>query len=106
MCQAKLVQFTNHQHGSHGTQPHHFFEGNCRGLPFAICMDGLNPFSNEKTSYSTCPIFLTILNLPHEIRMLSASAMLTGLIPGPSEPKNTNAYVDVLIDDIMTLDNL
>ena len=38
-------------------------------------------------------------NLPHRIRMLSASAMLTGLIAGPNEPKDTNPYVDVLIDD-------
>ena len=82
------------------------FQGENRALSFAICMDGLNPFSHERSAYSTCPIFLVILNLPHHIRMLSASAMLTGLIAGPNEPKNTNAYVDVLIDDILHLNTL
>ena len=78
------------------------FEGEHRALSFALCMDGLNPFSRERSVYCTCPIFLVILNLPHRIRMLSASAMLTGLIAGPNEPKDTNPYVDVLIDDIAT----
>ena len=82
------------------------FQGEKRALSFAICMDGLNPFSRERSAYSTCPIFLVILNLPHYIRMLSASAMLTGLIAGPNEPKNTNAYVDVLVDDILYLNSL
>lgn len=83
-----------------------FFQGDPRGLSFAICMDGLNPFSREKNSYSTCPILLVIVNLPQQIRMLSGSIVMTGLIPGPKEPKNTDAYVDVLIDDIMDLNTL
>lgn len=82
------------------------FRGDYRGLSFAVCMDGLNPFSHEKNAYSTCPILLVILNLPHQIRMQSSSMILTGLIPGPKEPKNTDAYVDVLVDDIMDLNTL
>lgn len=82
------------------------YQGDSRGLSFALCMDGLNPFSREKSTYSTCPIFLVILNLPHHLRMLSASAMLTGLIAGPLEPKNTNSYVDLLVDDVMHLNTL
>lgn len=82
------------------------FKGDTRALSFAVCLDGLNPFSREKASYSTCPIFLSILNLPHHVRMLSGSAMLTGLIAGPNEPKSTNPYVDVLVDDILHLNTL
>ena len=44
--------------------------------------------------------------MPHHIRMQSGSAMLTGLIPGPKEPKNTNEYVNVLVDDILHLNTL
>lgn len=38
--------------------------------------------------------------------MLSGSILLTGLIPGPREPKNTNPYVDVLVDDVLMLNTL
>lgn len=66
-------------------------------------MDGLNPYAHEKTAYSTC---LIILNLPHHLRSLSGSMSLIGLIPGPKEPKNTDPYVDVLVDDVMSHNNL
>ena len=36
------------------------FKGDHRGLSFAICMDGLNPFSREKSSYTTCPLVQAI----------------------------------------------
>ena len=47
-----------------------------------------------------------ILNLPHQIRMMSASAMLVGLIAGPKEPKTSNAYLHRLVDDISQLNTL
>lgn len=86
--------------------PSGIFEGDTRGLSFAICMDGFNPFSRDKVSYSTCPIFLEVLNLPQHLRRLPGSVMLTGLISGPREPKNTDPYVDVLVDDILHLNTL
>jgi hypothetical protein len=86
--------------------PTGMFAGDSRSLSFAICMDGLNPFSREKSSYSMCPMFLMNLNLPSHIRKLAGSIMLTGLIPGPREPKHIDPYVDVLVDDIMHLNTL
>lgn len=82
------------------------FAGDCRGLSFAVCMDGLNPFSREKNSYSVCPMFLMNLNLPSHVRKLAGAIMLTGLIPGPREPKFIDPYIDVLVDDIMHLNTL
>ena len=82
------------------------FEGDCRAMSFAICMDGLNPFAQEKCVYSMWPIFLVPLNLPHHLRMKSSSMMLMGLIPGPQEPKNTDPYIDILVDDILHLNQL
>ena len=79
------------------------FKGDTRALSFAVRLDGLNPFPCEKASYSTCPIFLSILN---HVRMLSGSAMLTEPIAGPNEPKSTNPYVDVLVDDVLHLNTL
>ena len=82
------------------------FKGNCRALSFALCMDGLNPFAQEKTAYSTCPMTLVVLNFPHHIRMRAGSMILTGLIPGPREPKQTDPYVEVLVDDVLSLNKL
>jgi len=77
------------------------FKGECRGLSFAICMDGLNPFAHKKNVYSMWPIFLIPLNLPHHMRTTSGSMMFMGLIPGPQEPKSTDPYLDILVDDML-----
>ena len=69
-------------------------------------MDGLNPYAHEKTTYSTCPMSLVVMNLPHHLRIMAGSMLLTRLIPGPKEPKNTDPYVDVLVDDVMSLNKL
>ena len=38
--------------------------------------------------------------------MLAGSMILTGLIPGPKEPKKTDAYVEILVDDVLSLNKL
>ena len=73
------------------------FKGDSRALSFAVCMDGLNPFAIEKNAYSMWPMFLIPFNLPYHIRMTFTSMMLMGLIPGPTEPKNTDPYIDVFV---------
>ena len=78
------------------------FHGEFRSLAFALCLDGVNPFAKEKVSYSMCPILLVPLNLP---KVSSQTILLTGIIPGPSEVKNTDPYIDVLVDEIMELNN-
>ena len=81
------------------------FEGEARSLAFALCLDGTNPFSKEKYSYSMCPMLLIPLNLPQNLRKSAASIMLAGIIPGPREAKNTDPYVDVLVDELLALNN-
>lgn len=82
------------------------FKGDHRGLAFAICTDGLNPYAHEKTTYSMWPIFLVPLNLPHHVRMKVGSMLLTGIIPGPKEPNDLDPYMDIVVDDIMDLSKL
>lgn len=43
---------------------HGIFGGDPRGIAFSLCTDGLNPYSQNRVSYSMWPIELTILNLP------------------------------------------
>ena len=52
------------------------------------------------------PIVLTALNLTSHMRIVAGSMMLVGIIPGRSEPKNTDVYLDILVDDILELNNL
>ena len=71
-----------------------------RGLSFAFCTDGVNPFSKESVQYSTWPITLAVLNLPHHIRYQAASMLIVGIIPGRAEPHNIDPYLDILIDEL------
>ena len=68
---------------------------------------GTNPlnFAKEKYLYSMCPVLLVPLNLPQSLRSSVRSILLTGIIPGPAEVKNTDPYVDVLVDEILKLQN-
>ena len=79
------------------------FEGDPRGLSIAFCTDGMNPFAKEGLSYSMWPITLTILNLPRHIRNLAGSILLTGIIPGRSEPKSLDPYLEVLADELLEM---
>ena len=81
------------------------FGGEVRSLSFALCLDGTNPFAKEKYSYIMCPMLLVPLNLPQSLRISPRSIMLAGIIPGPAEVKNTDPYLDVLVDDILDLHN-
>lgn len=79
------------------------FKGDSRSVSFALCTDGLNPFTHEKTQYSMWPIFIIPLNLPLSLRIKPGAMYLTGIIPGPNEPKNMDPYLDIVVDDIMDL---
>ena len=82
-----------------------YFKGDPRGISLSLCTDSTNPFSKEKVSYSMWPITLTLLNFPFHIRNLSTSIILAGIIPGKSEPKNIDPYIEILVDEITSLNN-
>ena len=76
------------------------FKGESRSVSFALCTDGLNPFAHGKAQYSMWPIFLVPLNLPLQVRIKPGAMFLTGIIPGPKEPKNMDSYLDIVVYDI------
>ena len=49
---------------------------------------------------------LTVLNLPPPTRTSARSILLAGIIPGKSEPKNLDPYIDVLVDVIIALNGM
>lgn len=54
---------------------------------------------------NTCntAIYLTILNLPRDERYKIENTVLVGLIPGPSEPKRINPFLNLLVDELLHL---
>ena len=81
------------------------FEGDRRGLSFALCTDGVNPFSHNRITYSMWPIMLTLLNLPRKIRNLFNNIFLMGIIPGngTQEPKSLDPYIDIIVEELLKL---
>ena len=77
-------------------------EGNTIG--FMLNVDWFNPFKHG--TYSMGAIYLSILNLPRQIRFKEQNTILVGLIPGPKEPKLVlNAYLTPLVQDLLKLDD-
>jgi len=83
------------------------FKGDERGISFALCTDGVNPFNHNKVSYSMWPIMLSLLNLPRRLRNRFGSIMLAGIVPanGSKEPQNLNPYLGILVDELLELSN-
>ena len=81
------------------------FKGDQRGLSFAFCTDGVNPFSHNRVAYSMWPIMLTLLNLPRHMRNCFSSTFLLGIIPGngSKQPKNLDPYLEVIVDEFLRL---
>ena len=52
------------------------------GIVMSICLDGVNPFTQNHVDYSMWPIELSIDNFPQEIRKTCAGIWLAGIIPG------------------------
>ena len=61
------------------------FQGVRRGAALSLCLDGLNPWTRNKATYSMWPIVLGQLNLPRQIRYQFADLLLVGIIPSQTE---------------------
>lgn len=83
------------------------FCGDKRGISFALNTDGVNPFKHLKAKYSMWPIMLTLLNLPRHLRYTFQNIWLLGIVPsnGPKEPATLDPYLEVVVDEILSLSN-
>ena len=58
----------------------------------------------KHTEYNIGAIYLTIMNLPRDIRFRQENVLLIGLITGPKEPKhNMNCYLASLVQELIEL---
>ena len=66
---------------------------------FTTNLDWFQPFKHSK--YSMGAIYLTIMNLPRNVRNRIENVILVGLLPGPHEPTNLNGYLTPLVNELL-----
>lgn len=71
-------------------------------LAFMLNIDWFQPYKHR--TYSIGVMYLSIMNLPRNIRFKRENIILLGLIPGPQEPPLTiNTYLTPLVCDLLLL---
>lgn len=71
----------------------------CLGLIMNV--DWFQPF--DATNYSIGVIYLSVLNLPRDIRYKLQNIIVCCIIPGPGEPRNMNPILEPLVEDLQQL---
>src|ERR1041384_6167055 len=64
------------------------FGGDLRNVWFGLSADGINPFGEQRSNHSTCPMTLCMYNLPPWKYMKQKFIMMSVLIQGPKQPGN------------------
>ena len=65
-------------------------------------VDFFQPYKHIQ--YSLGAIYLTVLNIPRDMRHKTENVILVGLIPGPHEPSHDlNSYLEPLVQDLLRL---
>ncbi|GKC50664.1 uncharacterized protein Tco_1073409 [Tanacetum coccineum] len=81
------------------------FAKEIRNIRFGLSSDGINPFGNMSSRYSTWPVLLCMYNLPPWLCMKRKYIMMSLLIFGPKQPGNDiDVYLSPLINDIHSCD--
>ena len=63
-------------------------------------VDWFKPYKHLE--YSVGAIYLTVMNLPRQVRFKWENVLLVGLIPGSKEPSlNINSYLRPLLDELL-----
>ena len=68
------------------------------------CTDGMNPYGNQNTNYSTWPVFVWMYNLPPWKCMKTKYIHMSMLIQGLKQSGNSiNLYMGLLQEELDTL---
>ena len=71
-------------------------------LALMLNIDWFQPYKHTVSSVGA--IYLTVMNLPRQMRFKRTNIILVALIPGPSEPKHDiNSLLDPLVNELSTL---
>ena len=83
------------------------FSQDPHNIRLGLALDGVNPFSDQSTKWSTWPVFLINYNLPPWLATKPFFLMLSLIIPiKKSVTSDTiDAYLEPLYDELMELWN-
>jgi hypothetical protein len=83
------------------------FRDDARNIHFALAADGVNPFKQTRSSWSTWPVMLLNYNLPPWLCTKKFFVMLALLIPGKDSVTSEvfNVYLEPLVEEILQLWN-
>ena len=87
--------FINYKGRPFFSEPHH--------LGLMLNCDWFQPYN--QTQYSVGVLYLTILNLPRQLRFKPENVIIAGIIPGPKEPNQheMNSYLRPLVKELNML---
>ena len=74
------------------------FLSNPLSFAFTINLDWFRPFKHS--NFSIGAIYMTIMNLPRNLRNKPENILLVGILPGPSEPSNINGFLKPLVNKL------
>ena len=76
-----------------------------RNIRLGLALDGVNPFSDKGTKWSTWPVFLINYNLPPWLATKPFFLMLSLIIPGKKSVTSDtiDTYLEPLYDELMEL---
>lgn len=77
-------------------------ENGRRNIVLTMCSDGFAPL-RDKHGYSMLPFMFMVLNLPENVRHKFAYMIPAACVPGPHKPKNTQPYMDVVLNEVNEL---
>ena len=84
---------------------HADFSSDSRNIHLGLCADGVNPYSQKRSTHSLCPVFLLNYNIPPWLTIKKFFIMLSLLIPGPEAvtAANFDVYLCPLLEELKQL---
>jgi hypothetical protein len=77
-----------------------------RNIRFALSTNGINPFGENRTVPSTCPVILAMYNIPTWLCHKRKYLMLSILLQGPKQAGiDIDVFLEPLIEDMVKLWN-
>jgi hypothetical protein len=94
-CDGKMRGPYDSPQWQHVKDTHVEFSSDSRNIHLGLCADGVNPYSQKRSTHSLCPVFLLNYNIPPWLTIRKFFIMLSLLIPGPEAI--TAAHFDVFL---------
>lgn len=79
------------------------FKDEPRHLRLGLATDGVNPFGNRSTTWSTWLVVVVNYNIPPWEVTKKGNILLSMLIPGKHKVKNMDVYLEPLIEELLEL---